>query len=329
MNNLKSLDKIERIIMKVGKLTVKQVILVGSKGAGDKKLPSIYLKEYNSKKYSDTTKGATLTINPNDYLVFEYNDFEAKINESIFISYPNIQFLEMFLEDTCNMIFAEGVYTDNAVSLQYKDTFVKSAELSQGKSLVSMPCKIEKQDQQFVDGVVLFINSDSNWVEVDNSTFYAIARIITRMDFYTNANIILNAAVEIMSGSSGHSNNPLSGGVQNNSGMQQRTSPAGTNLNLFGNKNQRSNYQQNRTGGSNFSNFQRNNQNTTIPNNQPHVQQSDNTENVSPNIPQEPIDSEGMENFLNGQINDNNSVLDFEKIISGADEVDMDQEIEF
>ena len=79
---LNNVDKVEKVLFKSGKFTIKNSIILGSKNSvTGVRIDPIHTKSYNSNKYVGIPTLSSININTSEFIVFEYNDFDAKIRE--------------------------------------------------------------------------------------------------------------------------------------------------------------------------------------------------------------------------------------------------------
>lgn len=192
MSILHGMDKVERELFRKssGKelFTVSNTILLGSKGANDVYLDSIYNRSYDSKKYSDMSQLQTLNIRTSDYITFNYNNFEEKVNSSIFISYPNLGDLVDFLEETYKFFTDSKVFDKKGnVTMNYQEAMVQSEPLGGDKVLLSIPTSLD-YDGNYLKGVCIFLNDEDIYVELDERGFFTIYSILASIDLLSCSN---------------------------------------------------------------------------------------------------------------------------------------------
>lgn len=192
MSMLAKVEKIEREIFKQGNnFTVKNTILTGRKGKDNVKLDSVYNKAYQSNKYSNVSELHSITISTSEYLVFAYNNFEAKTNEEIFISYPHMADIKSFTQNMLNMVMSNKVFDKhNQVTMEYKDYQLNSNALGGNKVLVAIPTTIQR-DQNLLRGVYLFFNGEDKYVEMDLKAVFTLNEVIKSFDLLTTSNATL------------------------------------------------------------------------------------------------------------------------------------------
>lgn len=188
MSNLQRVEKIERELFRQGNFVLKNTILTGKKSANGMKLDPMYKRTYDSKKYNNYDKLDQITITSSDYMVMAYNNFERKVSEEIFVSYPNMIDLKSFTANMLNMVMSNKVFdSKNQVSMEYKDYQLTSQPLAGGKVLVAIPTPIEK-DQNLTRGVYLFFNSEDNYIELDVKGVFTLNEIVKSIDLLTLSN---------------------------------------------------------------------------------------------------------------------------------------------
>lgn len=188
MSNLQRVEKIERELFRQGNFVLKNTILTGKKSANGMKLDPMYKRTYDSKKYNNYDKLDQITITSSDYMVMAYNNFERKVSEEIFVSYPNMIDLKSFTANMLNMVMSNKVFDSrNQVAMEYKEYQLTSQPLAGGKVLVAIPTPIEK-DQNLTRGVYLFFNSEDNYIELDVKGVFTLNEIVKSIDLLSLSN---------------------------------------------------------------------------------------------------------------------------------------------
>lgn len=207
MSNLRLVETVDNIIYGVGnKFTLKTTILWNDKiKDSGYKLDPITDRQYESGRYNEGGNKVTkLQFRANAYLVFEYKDFDVKIDgkplqESVYISYPNMDFLLRFINDCMDLLYTEGLYTKDGIHPDYKDVVIQSEKLAGGKRLALYPTKITKKDF-VVDGVCLLIANNDCFVEMDLSAFTGLCYIINNYNLLSSKDTTINMAMQYMNG---------------------------------------------------------------------------------------------------------------------------------
>lgn len=238
MSKLRLVESVDNIITEIGKFTLKTSILWNNKiKDSGYKLDPITDKEYPSNKYNDGGNNVQrIQFRGNIYLVFEYKDFDNKIDgkplqESVFLSYPNMDFLTLFINDCTDLLYTEGLYTKDGIHPDYKDIVIQSEKLAGGKRLALYPTKITRQDF-VVDGVCLLIGRNECFVEMDLATFGGLCYIIRNYNLVIAKDNLIQMTMEYLNGkdlpagvSVNHSSG--SGGGFNSSNRPSRSIPGG------------------------------------------------------------------------------------------------------
>lgn len=310
MTILENIEKVERIMLTVGPhFQLKNVILTGVKGRDNVKLNPIYKRTYRSQKYSNMSELDSVTIKTNDYIALSYTNFQNQkpINEEVFVSYPHITDLRNFLLECINSFNTEDMYGTRDVNVKYKELCISSAQFAGGKTVAAIPYKIKRDENIFINGCLLFLNSDEIFVEVDLGNLITMYEMLSSFDLYSNSNTLLLQAMifDMSNNSNGMSNNTM---TMNNS--SQPIKPT-NNRSIF-----------NRTDNSTNNSFRR---------------------PSSPIIPNRPVEKEVVNNTikpvnmedLDREINNNtssNNTLSFDNIMSNAESIEVptdDGDIEF
>lgn len=168
-NLLTEVERLEKVMFQSGSFSVKNVVLLGSKGANSNRLDPIYERTYPSSKYNNRAELGTVRFNQNEYLVLAYNNFEEKINEEIFVSYPHYQSLLDFFAQCVELINTPGVFTNNGVAGQYVDTAIESEPFASNKRMIAVPAVWEDKDGNLRKGILLFLNSEDVATQIEIS----------------------------------------------------------------------------------------------------------------------------------------------------------------
>lgn len=201
MSMLSKVERIDRELFKAGMFTLKSTILTGRKGQNDVKLDAVYNRTYNSQKYSNQSELTTVNISTGDYIVFSYNNFEAKANEEIFISHPNMLDIKWFCNEMLAMVQSNEVFNkNNTVNVKYQEHQINSPGLGGNKVLVAIPTAIQK-DQNCIRGVYLFFNSEDKYVELDAKAIFTLNEIVRNIDLLSlsNATLLLGMMANVQS----------------------------------------------------------------------------------------------------------------------------------
>jgi hypothetical protein len=174
MTKLANVERIERTIYNSGKFTIKNVVTTGSKGKDDIKLDAIYERQYNSKKYSNKSQLESIHVNTSDFLVFAFNDYQNKINEEIYISYPHILEIKQLFANAVQMVRTQDMYVNGNVNPKYNEVVLKPTDIITGKemqlggqkSIAIIPHVIQR-DEALFPGILMFLNSEEIYVEMD------------------------------------------------------------------------------------------------------------------------------------------------------------------
>lgn len=193
---LRNTERLENVLFQSGNnFTLKNVVTLGSKSGIGNRLDPIYSRTYNSTKYNDRNTLEVVRFNKGDYLVFAYNDFDNKINEEIYISYPHMKTIILFLSECLEFVNTEGVFTNNSVSGQYKDTIVESSEFSSGKKMIAAPAVWDGRDNKIKKGLLLYLNSDDAMVPLDVDVLDTLYYIVSNFHLGIQSQLLLNSGM--------------------------------------------------------------------------------------------------------------------------------------
>lgn len=201
MTMLAKVERIDRELFKAGMFTLKSTILTGRKGQNNIKLDAVYNRSYASQKYSNQSELTVTNISTSDFVVFAYNNFEAKVVEEIFVSHPNMLDIKWFCNELLAMVTSNEVYNkDNSVNMKFQNHQVTSPALGGSKVLVAIPTCIQK-DQNLFRGVYLFFNSEDKYVELDAKAVFTLNEVVKNIDLLSlsNATLMLGMLANIQS----------------------------------------------------------------------------------------------------------------------------------
>jgi hypothetical protein len=220
MTKLSNVEKVEKTIFTVGShFTVKNTVTTGVKGKDNVKLNPVYTRQYNSQKYSDKSTLEQMTIRTSDYIVMAYNDFQNKINEEIYISYPHMPEFIRILGQAVQMVSTEDMYVGNDVNPKYKDLVLRPAVSMGGQKSFAVIPHVIQRDQSVERGILLFLNSEEIYVEIDANNLYTMWYILEKFDLYLNSSLLLTTALVYDGGAVGGSQDaPSFGGGGNTFG---------------------------------------------------------------------------------------------------------------
>lgn len=225
MTKLSNVERIEKTVFQVGSnFTVKNMVSTGTKGKNDVKLHPVYSRTYNSTKYSDKSSLESLTVRTSDFLVFAYKNFQQKINEEIYMSYPHLPGFLAVLEQAVAMVNTPDVYTNNGVNPKYADTVLKSQPLGGGKTIAIIPHVIQN-DQSMIRGVMMFLNNDDIYVEIDVNNLNTLWYILKDFNLYTNSMLTLMTGLVFDGGSVADSTPSFSGSNSNTNSFSNAGQP--------------------------------------------------------------------------------------------------------
>ena len=224
---LNTVDRVEKVLFRSGKFAIKNVIILGSKNSvTGVRIDPIHTRTYQSNKYVGVPNLSSININTSEYITFEYNDFDNKIREEVYISYPHMLDILAFMDDILNLVYQENFYTNNGINPQYYENgqipMIISQPLAGGKYLDFMPSKLENSDGTLRDGGLITLNNNSNaFGELDIRSLETIDYILRNINLgsYSNQTLIISMLEEL--GSNKTSSN---GFVQQQNNIRQQNS---------------------------------------------------------------------------------------------------------
>ena len=249
-NLLTNADRLEKVMFQSGLFTVKSVTLLGSKGANSNRLNPIYERTFPSNKYNDRTQLTSTRFIQNEYIALAYNNFEEKINEEIFVSYPHFNSLLDFFTQCLELLNTPGVFTNNGVSVQYSDVAVESDVFASNKRMIAVPTVWDDKDNNMRKGILLFLNSEEIATQLEITGVTTLLYILETFNLGLSSDLLflkgmvteLSAKVEQLMGMLSGGNKSYQGGSSNQGSSTTRTSTTGgTKRGLFGNNTRKAN----------------------------------------------------------------------------------------
>jgi len=216
MSKLANVEKIEKTIQTVSShFTVKNTVITGVKGKDNVKLNPVYARSYNSTKYSDKSQLEAMNIRTSDYIVLAYNDYQNKINEEVYLSYPHLPNFINLLEQAVQMVSTKDMYVNNDVNPKYSDVVLRLDNLGGKKSIAIIPHVIQ-QDQTYINGALIFLNSEDTYAEIDANSIYTLYYILKDFNLYLNSSLLLLTGLLYDGGTSDFDSAPVFGGASKN-----------------------------------------------------------------------------------------------------------------
>jgi hypothetical protein len=235
---LNSVERLEKVLFSGGTFSVKNVVTLGQKSGTGNRLDPIYTRQYNSTKYNDRNALEVVRFNQSEYIVFAVNNFEAKVNEEVFISYPHMQGLISFLEECYELVNTQGVYTNNSVAAKYNDTAIESEKFASGKSMIAVPAVWDGNDNNIRKGILLFLSSEDICVQLDIAAISSLCYILSNFNLSLESNQLLIMGMLNELGRGGIGGGASSSPFKSNNtqtGAQTGAGAAGKKRGLFGN----------------------------------------------------------------------------------------------
>lgn len=243
-------ERLEKVLYRGGLFTIKNIITFSNKSSNGNKLLPIYERSYNSTKYNNLNELSVVSITDNEYVAFCYNNFEQKINQEVFISYPHYEDMITFLENVLGMVLTEDMYSVSSVNPKYQDVMVESEEFCSGSKLIAIPAVWESNipNAGLSKGVILYLGTEEAAVMLDIKALRAIYFVLNNFNLSEGSNslIIMGMLNELSKSSGGFTTNkPSTGGFN----TATHNSPFNKNKRgLFSN----SNGNKHSLGGNNF-----------------------------------------------------------------------------
>lgn len=193
------------------RLNLSITVLVGKSNAAKEKLAPLYTREYSSEKYSNVDSLTTVEFTHKDYFVLSYNDWENKLNEEIFVSYPDVDTLIDFFTSAYELVSSDEIFNkkNQLYSGHEEDTVVSDPFPSYNnevKYLRAMPVSLPTPNNpdSLDRGLYLLINDDDNYIAVTEYDIYNILCNLTNHNLAIESLITFNIAMG-MGGSSSES----------------------------------------------------------------------------------------------------------------------------
>ena len=192
------IEKIEKsIYYPCSGLVLKHIVTLGKMGKKDKKrMSDINIYSYKTNKYTDRSKVYGISIDSNDYLVFEYigrNKIKTE-NNSVFISYPHYSMVQKTMNEATEW-FDSNVHpnlfkinkTGNVyIGKSYRETELFIGGLSNNGWLLFRPTLVETDDG-IIEGVEMNIGSDSKSVLLTGNEFLSMVTFINNFSLYQSS----------------------------------------------------------------------------------------------------------------------------------------------
>ena len=174
-------DRIQNTIFRTGDLNVKLMLLPNRKQASSGNLlTGSYVNTYKSQQYNDRSELASLDINFNTYINFDYLQFvdNNRISESVLVSYPHLTSLQDFLVNTSNLLIEdyEAIYTQQGIAPEYNE-WMTSEGLTQGKILGVVPAFVDVVVNEVATqepGVLFLVKDDKYIVEMTLNAYIGL-----------------------------------------------------------------------------------------------------------------------------------------------------------
>lgn len=163
------------------RLNLSITVLVGKSNAAKEKLSPIYSREYSSEKYSNVDMLNIVEFTHKDYFVLSYNDWENKLNEEIFVSYPDVDTLIDFFTSAYELVSSNEVFNkkNQVYSGHEDDTIISEAFPSYNDEVKYIRCMpvslpVQSNPNALDRGLYLLINGDDNYIAVTEYDIYNI-----------------------------------------------------------------------------------------------------------------------------------------------------------
>ena len=185
---LDNLEKLEKIIFQGGTFSVKNTVTLGNKNAAGNRLNPIYKRSYNSTKYNDRNTLDSIRFQVSEYIVFAVNDYERKINEEIYISYPNMQDLLNFLEDCFTVMNDPNSFPNGQPNTQI---VIESESFASGKKLMAVPAIWDGKNNDIRKGLLLFLNSEDICVKLEAGAISTLCYCMGNFNLSSESNQLI------------------------------------------------------------------------------------------------------------------------------------------
>lgn len=214
--NFGSLEKIETVILRPSSnFRIKNVVTFGSRNEIGGRKDAFYENSYKSNKYNNLDYVSSNTLETQDYLVFEYNEYDAETKkrkkEEIFISYPHIYELKNLIESVYTEYLEGQVFKTNDegilyISNEYEDYFEK-IKLINNKNIGLLFDVLENYDENlqtvsYEEGITFVFNDEDYRTTISMDSFYYIYRFVNEFNLLQSSQnlILLSFMNEIANG---------------------------------------------------------------------------------------------------------------------------------
>lgn len=213
MSVLRKVEKVERVLFQPYvdedkiKCKVSNVVLTGKK-IKDSKADIFYKKTYDSQKYSDCSRLESIEFSTKDFIVFSFSDFSRinskDITEEVYCSYPHMNSLRIFIKQCLDMVENNTIFNkkSNKMNMDHKEDVIVSDPMATGKILYAYPCNVDYDDNKVGRGILLCMNSDDNYVQLDEVAVDTLYEYLYSVDLMMLSSSTLMASMLSLGGTS-------------------------------------------------------------------------------------------------------------------------------
>lgn len=169
----------------------KLVIKINVSLIGDNNSPFV-----NQYARPDGSTQKSIVLNPNAFLTFEYKEGTWTRDKSILVNELNLVKVVKGFRKMHNNIYNGGIFAQdkNGKVVIYQDRARECTEAIRlgTQHMLLVPAIIEDDSGLTYEGIILYINNMSNYVELPIDYFEGIVRKLEKIDMFVYSQLLLN-----------------------------------------------------------------------------------------------------------------------------------------
>jgi len=186
----RSIEKIENQIWNNYNLYMSTVVTNGSKNKDNVRLDSMYLKKFNSSKYSNFSELEQLTIKPTSYLVFGWrgNPIDEDGNKGdflsidVYMSYKHVEIFRDFITNVYDEITSnvDKIYQKNKINPKFEELIYTSEPFINDRTISIYPDILTTEDGHCYNAVTIFVNGENEeqGQTISFDSFYTLQKLL-------------------------------------------------------------------------------------------------------------------------------------------------------
>ena len=180
--------KISRELLNIGR---KLVIKMNVSLIGDNNVP--FLNQYAR---PDGSSSKSISLTPNAFITFEYKEGTWTKDKSILINELNLVKVVKGFRNMHKNIYNGGIFAQdkNGKVVIYQDRARECTEAIRlgTQNMLLVPAVIEDDSGITYEGIILYINNMSNYVELPIDWFEGLMRQLEKIDMFQYSQLLLN-----------------------------------------------------------------------------------------------------------------------------------------